>query len=276
MGIDGLATWDDTRCSQSVGRYILDSKNVSASFEYVTVVLAVPRRRLTQQERSAGTRQALLDATIECLIDLGYDNSTTAAISERAGLSRGAHLHHFQTRARLFRSTVEVLARRVGREFADRAKGLPQGAGRMSAALDMLWDLYCGPLFTTVLELAVHARTDPELRVQPAPLESMFRQEAMPLLRHAFTGSTEDHKIDDLISLSLATVRGLAIMPLLGQSAEATDHAWKGSRTELLRLLEARSAETPRQGNRQSTRGGYHTGNLRDRTAIGRLHDERD
>ncbi|HVB91843.1 MAG TPA: TetR/AcrR family transcriptional regulator [Acidimicrobiales bacterium] len=203
----------------------------------------VPRRRPTQQERSANTRQALLDATIECLIDLGYDNSTTAAISERAALSRGAHLHHFQTRACLFRSTVEVLARRVGREFADRVKALPQGAGRTAAALDMLWAVYCGPLFTTVLELAVHARTDPELRVQPAPLESTFRREAMPLLRHAFTGRTENHELDDLIALSLATVRGLAIMPLLGQSAEANDSAWKRSRAELLHLLETRSVE---------------------------------
>ncbi|MHB8439138.1 MAG: TetR/AcrR family transcriptional regulator [Acidimicrobiales bacterium] len=204
------------------------------------------RVRLTQQERSAGTRRALLDATIECLIDLGYDKSTTAAISERAALSRGAHLHHFQTRASLFRSTIEVLARRVGREFADRVKALPSDERRTSAALDMLWDLYRGPLFTTVLELAIHARTDPELRVEAAPLESTFRDEAMPLLRHAFTGSSEDHTLDDLISLSLAAVRGLAIMPLFGQSPTAASRSWAQARSELLGLLRTRSVEASR------------------------------
>ena len=218
--------------------------NVFGSLGRVTDVAELaPRRRLTQQERSASTRKALLDATIECLVELGYDKSTTAAISERAALSRGAHLHHFQTRACLLRSTLEVLAHRVGREFADRVKALPPGAGRQAAALDMLWGLYCGPLFTTVLELAVHARTDPELRVQPAIVEISFREEAMPLLRHAFTGTTENHDLDDLIALSLATVRGLAIMPLLGQSADATDSTWTHSRAGLLHLLETWSAE---------------------------------
>jgi AcrR family transcriptional regulator len=72
------------------------------------------RRRLTQPERSAATRQALLDSTIECLIELGYDQSTTAEISERAGLSRGAHLHHFQTRGALIVAAAQELARRMG------------------------------------------------------------------------------------------------------------------------------------------------------------------
>ena len=53
--------------------------------------------RRSQAERSAATREALLDATIDCLIEEGYDSTTTSRVSERAGLSRGAHLHHFQT-----------------------------------------------------------------------------------------------------------------------------------------------------------------------------------
>ena len=44
-----------------------------------------PARR-SQAERSATTRQALLDATIACLVQDGYANTTTARVSERAGV----------------------------------------------------------------------------------------------------------------------------------------------------------------------------------------------
>ena len=69
----------------------------------------------TQAERSATTRQALLDATIRCLVEEGYANTTTARVAELAGVSRGAHLHHFQTRSSLVAAAVEHLrARRAG------------------------------------------------------------------------------------------------------------------------------------------------------------------
>ena len=55
--------------------------------------------RRSQAERSAATREALLDATIDCLVEEGYASITTSRVSERAGLSRGAHLHHFHERS---------------------------------------------------------------------------------------------------------------------------------------------------------------------------------
>ena len=41
------------------------------------------------QERSVATRAALLDAAIECLVDLGYAATTTIETARRAGVSRG-------------------------------------------------------------------------------------------------------------------------------------------------------------------------------------------
>lgn len=53
-----------------------------------------PAGRRTQQERSTETRERLLDATVQSLIDLGYAKTTTTVVCERAGLSRGAQVHH--------------------------------------------------------------------------------------------------------------------------------------------------------------------------------------
>ena len=69
-----------------------------------------PRR--TNQERSATTRAAVLDATIEQLAECGYGRTTTVEVAGRAGVSRGALVHHFSTRADLVLAALEYLCER--------------------------------------------------------------------------------------------------------------------------------------------------------------------
>jgi AcrR family transcriptional regulator len=123
------------------------------------------RVRRTQEERSAETRGRLLDATIDCLTDLGYAATTTTVIAERAGLSRGAQLHHFPTKAELVAAAVEHLTRRISDELFEEAAKLPADGDRVSAAVDLLWARFSTPMFPAWLELLVASRTDAELRV---------------------------------------------------------------------------------------------------------------
>src|ERR1700710_1489395 len=106
---------------------------------------SAPRRN--QAERSAATRQALLDATLECLVQDGYANTTTSRVAERAGLSRGAHLHHFQTRDALVAAAMERLAQRRGEVLLAEAAKLPAGRERLVKVLDLLWSGYASPLY---------------------------------------------------------------------------------------------------------------------------------
>jgi AcrR family transcriptional regulator len=134
---------------------------------------AAPKRvRRTQEERSAETRGRLLDATIACLTDLGYAATTTTVIAERAGLSRGAQLHHFPTKAELVAAAVEHLTRRIGEELFEEAAKLPADGDRVSAAVDLLWSRFSTPLFPAWLELLVASRTDAELRAHLNEVES--------------------------------------------------------------------------------------------------------
>lgn len=80
---------------------------------------APPRRRRTQEERRAETRGRVLDATIACLLELGYGATTQRAVSDRSGVTRGAQLHHFPTRAQLVaeattRLAIQLTSRRIG------------------------------------------------------------------------------------------------------------------------------------------------------------------
>ncbi|HMI85326.1 MAG TPA: TetR/AcrR family transcriptional regulator [Polyangiaceae bacterium] len=134
---------------------------------------AVARRR-TQEERSAATKARLLDATLECLAELGYARTTTTEIAERGGVSRGAQLHHFPTKAELVTEAVAYLFDRRDEEFRAAFAKLPADADRGAAAVDILWSMVSGPTFHAWLELAVAARTDPLLKPKVAFLTTRF------------------------------------------------------------------------------------------------------
>ncbi len=157
--------------SQEDFAFRLDCIFLLAYSETVEQVATVAgRERRTQAQRSASTRSRLLDATIACLHDLGYARTSTPEIARRAGLSRGAQLHHFPTKAELVTSAVEHLFRRRREEFLRAFHERTPGQDAVEVAIDILWSMVSGPTFYVWLELAVAARTEPELREPVADL----------------------------------------------------------------------------------------------------------
>ena len=65
--------------------------------------------RVPQEERTRAMRARLLEATIECLVERGWAGTSTTVVSQRAGVSRGAQLHHFPTKNALVLAAVEHL-----------------------------------------------------------------------------------------------------------------------------------------------------------------------
>jgi AcrR family transcriptional regulator len=207
----------------------------------VTPAMSTPARR-TQQERRETTRAALLDAAIECLVELGPDGTTTGAVSERASVSRGAHLHHFGTRAALVAAALAELARRREEEFQRQVVQLPRGEDRIDLALDLLWSWFTGPLFYASVDLGTVARTDLELRASLAPVERHLSQSTLIRCREMFAAGREDGSRDELIQMTLATVRGLALLPVLQPGIRSTEAQWEFARRELSALLRQRRA----------------------------------
>lgn len=135
------------------------------------------------QERSIATRAALLDAAIGCLVDLGYASTTTTEIARRAGVSRGAQLHHFPTKAELLATAVDHLVERRRVEFLEAFDAVDPTADRLDAALDLLWSLFQGPAFVAWTELWVAARTEPELAATILAVERRFTEQTREMFR---------------------------------------------------------------------------------------------
>lgn len=195
-----------------------------------------------QEERSAATRRVLLEATVGCLVELGYTGTTSAAVAERAGLSRGAQLHHFGTRDQLVVAAVEHLAqkrlRRVREALADLSPSATQGAMWPSqhapheAALDLLAEALSGPLYAATLELWVAARSHPGLRAELIPAEERVNDELAQICRNYVT----DDPIKIRLTLDLLLGRGVS-----GLLTPHSDHRQQQVLTAWAQLLRGRS-----------------------------------
>lgn len=206
------------------------------------VVMAVTAKsspRRSQAERSAATRDALLDATIACLVEDGYANTTTSRVAERAGVSRGAHLHHFQTRQALVAAAMERLAERRGAELLAAAEDLPEGRERLVQGLDLLWASYANPLFQAALDLWSHARTDADLRERLVPVERRLDRQTLAITRQLFPAIAEQPDFDRLIEMAVSTIRGLALLDTLHPGDGRNRKQWRYGRARLVELFEA-------------------------------------
>ena len=117
-----------------------------------------------QQRKSAQTRNAILEAAIECLERFGYARTTTQLIAQTARISRGAMLHHYATKQEMIVSLVDYIFHRRLERLAAGIKGLSE-AERVheQAGLEVYWQGLLSREFAAYLELLVASRTDTEL-----------------------------------------------------------------------------------------------------------------
>lgn len=167
-----------------------------------------PERR-TQAQRTAGTQAKLLDATIDCLVELGFARTSTQEIARRAGVSRGAQLHHYPTKESLVIAAVEHLVDKRLSEILETEPDPERG-------IEVLNEAFSGPLFYAALELWVAARTDPALHEAMIPLERRVAD--------AIQGGAQivmgTRMTPESIELSVELARGLAVSALF-RSPEA-------------------------------------------------------
>ena len=167
--------------------------------------------RVPQEERSRAMRARLMDATIECLVERGFGGTSTTLVSELAGVSRGAQLHHFPTKNDLVVAAVEHLTEVRGAELAAAAAAVPHGPQRTRDVLRMLGDHFTSPVFTAALELWVAARTDEALMTAVAPLELKIGRETHRMTVELLGADESRPGVRELVQATLDLVRGLGL-----------------------------------------------------------------
>lgn len=130
-------------------------------------------KRRTQAERRRETIGKLLDATIECLAERGYAQTSTSKICRRAGVSQGALYNHFDSRVDVVvAATDRICALHVAEFEAAAAAADEMDDGLVRQIVEFVRRSARTPRHSAWHEVMVAARTDEELREGVAePLE---------------------------------------------------------------------------------------------------------
>lgn len=216
-----------------------------------------PRPRRTQRERSAAMRSRLLEATIDCLYEVGYSRTTTIEVAARAGVSRGAQLHHFPTKKRLVIVAVKHLLQKRLEEFRDAFATLPEGSDKYTAVIDILWEKTSNRAFYAWLELVVAARTDPSLRKTVIDIAEQFAEQIQQTFREFFSSNRQHSSPIDIAPVfTFAVMQGLALDYIVWPEGDRrlglVLQALKGLAAMSIRALEPpRSVPPPTAGTSQ-------------------------
>jgi AcrR family transcriptional regulator len=169
--------------------------------------------RPTNAERSAKTREKLILATVDCLHRLGYHETSTTVVLNQVGLSRGAMLHHFPTKADLMIATSEYIAERRGIAHREGLDGVADDRERLNRLVDILWSELKSPTGVARIEIMLGSRSEPafsaRFRELNAELEQRHKDAIWPLAQRL--GLTDRKLVDELTQLYAAALRGLAI-----------------------------------------------------------------
>ena len=133
-----------------------------------------------QTTKSEFTRDSILHAIVECLAEFGYSNLTLGQVARKAGLSKGAMQHHFESKSAAIEAALEFIFQEQLELQNTYARGPSEATDDQlhGRRIDALWDFVQDPSYVAFLEIAMAARTDPHLQELVNTQYWQYRQKA--------------------------------------------------------------------------------------------------
>lgn len=155
----------------------------------------------------------IVDAAILCFDKYGYSQTSLQKITDEAGISRGAILHHFATRADVIEAAAESAALQQYRYVSDYLKENATTENLYENLSFASWQGMQLPSGLALLEIIIGASTDPDMdsRIK-ARLKRIKENEREGLWRAAEAfGLKNKQTMLTIGRLHRATMRGLLI-----------------------------------------------------------------
>jgi AcrR family transcriptional regulator len=159
------------------------------------------RERRRQADRTAATKAALADATIDVLVERGWAAVTVIDVCNRVGVTRGAFHHHYD-------SLSSLLADALRRLYEEMQTQRRRPVTDLAGALDATWSHISKPRFKAVLEAWQAMANDPSLRSEIGPVVVEFASLVNP--DNATALLTDDDRRDFFL-LAREAMLGLAL-----------------------------------------------------------------
>ena len=173
-------------------------------------------KRRTQEERSASTRDKVISAAIDCIVEEGLHSTTAARIAARAGVTWGAIVHQFGDKDSVLFAVVERNAE-VYTSLLDAtlAKVGPDARERVGALIDVTWRYINEPAAFAFNELIIHNRATRNERLlqQQEELSNEYVNTMWDRYLGGFGIAPET--LETVRNVTLAALQGLSLMRLI-------------------------------------------------------------
>ena len=110
-------------------------------------------QRKTQAERHAETHRKIIDATIACIDELGFHNTTIQNVAARAGVTVGGVQHHFNSKSQLLEGVLQDSFRNMAFDLNKvpvQGKSLQE---RVELFVDECWEHCNSPAFQASMQI---------------------------------------------------------------------------------------------------------------------------
>lgn len=177
-----------------------------------------------RDEQRDATRARIVDAAVESLVEVGVAATTTLEVQRRAGVSRGALLHHFPTREELFGAAVGALVARNERAVRHELTTVAADGDPFLRALRVLRAVMRRRSFAAELELWAVARTDSGLRSALRRAEGAARRDLYRVVGEVMGPRlTASPAYPMVAELTVQLLRGMAISDVLSRQDAGRD-----------------------------------------------------
>jgi AcrR family transcriptional regulator len=181
-----------------------------------------------QTTKSEFTRDSILRAIVECLAEYGYSNLTLGQVARKAGLSKGAMQHHFESKSAAIEAALQFIFQQqleLQQSYA-RGPSEPTDDQLHGRRIDALWGFVQDSSYVAFLEIAMAARTEPHLGELVSKLYWQFRQKSRQLAAVIMPEwQTDKEKFKLGGTLVNYVLEGMALRQTLGLSDPDTDAA---------------------------------------------------
>lgn len=169
-----------------------------------------------QARKAAATRQKILIATINIIVEAGFSGASSAAICARAGVTWGAVQHHFGTKDEIFVAVLELARDSYFRRLDQAARIAGSLEQRVEGYINLLWQHYSSDLYVAFSEILMASRAS-GINIQREKFH--INRELSPQLikiRALFTDSTiAIETLDEIFRYIHRCLSGMALDRLL-------------------------------------------------------------
>jgi AcrR family transcriptional regulator len=175
--------------------------------------------------KGGATRRALLDSTIELLASTGYAATTTQAVLNHCGLSRGSLLHQFRTREILMVEAAEEAVEQMFDAVRDKLSAVSDPIDALRKYPRALWEVQNAPAARAYAELQLASRWETGLQTRLRKSVQAVNERLGREIREAAEdiGLGDPRKLMVEIGALISAMQGLAVSSTLVEDQQPVE-----------------------------------------------------